>query len=297
MTVLALDIGATKVAVGLVGADGVTHEVGRIAVPPAGVWEAVRGLLLAAANGSQVEIVGIGACGPVDAPAGLVSPLNIPEWHHGFELVAAVRELFPGASVRLAVDGVCLALAERHFGAARETPDALAMTVSSGVGGGVIVGGMVAVGHTGNAGHIGHMIVPGSTDPCSCGGVGCVEAVASGPASVRWARERGWEGETGIQLAAAAQEGDRVAKAALRRAGIALGQVISSAAALLDVDLVVVGGGFAQAGEPLWRPMREAIGAHARIDFLGDLRVVPSELGEHATLVGAGLLTALAPAA
>ncbi|VFA92900.1 N-acetylmannosamine kinase [Nocardia farcinica] len=293
MTVLALDIGATKIAVGLVGADGVTHEVGRIRVPESGVWEAVSGLLLAAANGHEVAVVGIGSCGPVDAPAGITTPLNIPEWREGFALVDAVRELFPGASVRMAIDGVCLALAERHFGAARETPDALAMTVSSGIGGGIIVGGMVAVGRTGNAGHIGHMIVPGSTDPCACGGVGCVEAVASGPSAVRWARERGWTGSDGVELAAAAQAGDRIAKAALRRAGIALGQVISSAAALLDVDLVVVGGGFAQSGEPLWRPLQEALGAHARIEFLGDLRVVPSELGEQATLVGAGLLTAL----
>lgn len=296
MTVLALDIGATKIAVGLVGADGMTHEVGRIQVPPTGVWEAVRGLLLAAANGSEVDLVGIGSCGPVDAPAGITTPLNIPEWRDGFALVPAVQELFPGATVRFAIDGVCLALAERHFGAARETPDALAMTVSSGIGGGVIVGGMVAVGHTGNAGHIGHMIVPGSTDPCACGGVGCVEAVASGPSSVRWARERGWHGTTGIELAADAEAGDRIAKAALRRAGIALGQVISSAAALLDVDLVVIGGGFAQSGEPLWRPLQEALGAHARIEFLRDLHVVPSELGDQATLVGAGLLTALAPA-
>ncbi len=297
MTALALDIGATKIAVGLVGPDGTTHEVGRIQVPVTGVWEACRGLLLAAANGAEVHVIGIGACGPVDATVGLMQPLNIPEWADGFPIVSAVKEVFPGASVRFAIDGVCLALAERHFGAARETPDALAMTVSSGIGGGVIVGGMVAVGHSGNAGHIGHVVVPGSTDPCACGGVGCVEAVASGPASVRWALERGWVGETGKDLAESAHEGDRIAKAALRRAGIALGQAISSAAALLDVDLVVVGGGFAQAGEPLWRPMQESLGAHARIGFLRDLQVVPSELGDRATLAGAGLLTALtAPA-
>ncbi|MEU8896676.1 ROK family protein [Nocardia sp. NPDC048505] len=297
MTILALDIGATKIAVGVVGQEGMTREVGRIQVPQTGVWEACQELLLSVAGDDDVPIIGIGAAGPVDAPSGSLSPLNIPEWADGFPIVSAVKELFPAASVRFAIDGVCLALAERHFGAARQTPDALAMTVSSGIGGGIIVGGMVAVGHTGNAGHIGHIVVPGSMDPCACGGVGCVEAVASGPSSVRWAQERGWTGTTGIELAEDAQHGDRIAKAALRRAGIALGQAISSAAALLDVDLVVVGGGFAQAGEPLWRPMQEAIGAHARVGFLKDLRVVPSELQDRATLIGAGLLTALsAPA-
>ncbi|MEV0249223.1 ROK family protein [Nocardia sp. NPDC050712] len=293
MTILALDVGATKIAVGVVGADGMTKEVGRIQVPPTGVWEACQELLLSVAGDDDVPIIGIGAAGPVDAPSGSLSPLNIPEWSEGFPIVAAVKELFPEASVRFAIDGVCLALAERHFGAARQTPDALAMTVSSGIGGGIIVGGMVAVGHTGNAGHIGHIVVPGSMDPCACGGVGCVEAVASGPSSVRWAQGRGWTGTTGIELAEDALHGDRIAKAALRRAGIALGQAISSAAALLDVDLVVVGGGFAQAGEPLWRPLQEALGAHARIGFLKDLKVVPSELQDRATLIGAGLLTAL----
>ncbi|WP_194816156.1 ROK family protein [Nocardia sp. XZ_19_385] len=297
MTILALDIGATKIAVGVVGNDGMTQEVGRIQVPATGVWEACQELLLSVAGDDDVPIIGIGTAGPVDAPSGSLSPLNIPEWSSGFPIVSAVKELFPSASVRFAIDGVCLALAERHFGAARQTPDALAMTVSSGIGGGVIVGGMVAVGHTGNAGHIGHIVVPGSMDPCACGGVGCVEAVASGPSSVRWAQGRGWTGTTGIELAEDALHGDRIAKAALRRAGIALGQAISSAAALLDVDLVVVGGGFAQAGEPLWRPMQESLGAHARIGFLKDLKVVPSELQDRATLIGAGLLTALsAPA-
>ncbi len=132
------------------------------------------------------------------------------------------------------------------------------------------------------------MVVPGGTEPCTCGGIGCLETVASGPASVRWARSHGWRGATGVELAKAAADGDAVAMAALDRAGTALGQAIASAAALIDVDLAVIGGGFAQAGPPLWDPLRRAAERHARWSFVSNLRVVPAELGAAGTLVGAG---------
>ena len=288
LTVLALDIGATKLAAGVVHADRLLR-VRRVAVPPESVWQACRELL-AAFGDARIDAVGIGSAGPVDARSGIVAPLNIPAWRSGFSLVAAVRELFPDADVRLAGDGICLALAEHHVGGLRGVRNGLAMTVSSGIGGGLVVDGRVLRGATGNAGHVGHMVVPGRNDPCGCGGAGCVEAGAGGLASVRWARERGWGGATGAELARAARDGDPVARAVLERAGTALGQALASAAALLDLDSVVVGGGFAESGAPLWEPMRAAVAAHARLDFVRDLRIVPSRLGGDATLLGGGVL-------
>ncbi|MGI5222769.1 ROK family protein [Nocardia sp. CA-290969] len=290
MAVLALDIGATKFAAGSVDDAGRVTAVRRSPVPAAGVWEVCRDLLLAVAGGETVTAVGIGSAGPVDVPAGITGPLNIPEWRSGFGIVAAVSALFPGATVRFAIDGGCLALAEQDSGALRGVRNALAMTVSSGIGGGLLVDGRVSLGRTGNAGHIGHIVVPGWDVPCACGGVGCVEAVASGMSSARWAREQGWTGETGAELAQAARGGDPIAAAALARAGTALGQAISSAAALLDIDTVVVGGGFAHSGEPLWRPLLAAVDRHARLNFVRGLRVELSRLDEGATLVGAGVL-------
>ncbi|GAA5049049.1 ROK family protein [Nocardia callitridis] len=294
MTVLALDIGATKFAAGVVR-DGVeVHDVRRVDVPPSGVWEACAGLLreVAAAAGdvSAVTAVGIGSAGPVDVRIGVINPLNIPEWKSGFAVVEAVAALFPTATVRLAIDGACLALAEFHVGALRGVANALAMTVSSGIGGGIIEDGRVVVGRTGNAGHIGHIVVPGWDVPCACGGVGCVEAVASGMSSVRWARSQGWTGDTGVQLAAAANEGDEIAVAALHRSGTALGQAIASASALLDIDTVVIGGGFAESGALLWDPLRAAVREHAGLQYLRELRVLPSRVTHGATLVGAAAL-------
>ncbi|WP_067700955.1 ROK family protein [Nocardia jejuensis] len=290
MVALALDIGATKFAAGTVDSEGGVHDVRRIAVPESGVWEQCREMLRQVAGDAEVSAVGIGSAGPVDVRRGAAGPLNIPEWADGFPLVDSVRELFPGANIRFAIDGVCLAMAEQRWGAARNVSNVLAMTVSSGIGGGIISDGRVLMGRTGNAGHVGHIVVPGNEEPCACGGVGCVEAVASGHSSVRWARRQGWSGSTGIELARAAHRGEQIAVAAMNRAGTALGRAIASAAALLDTDLVVIGGGFAQSGEPLWAPLRETVAAHAGLVFLRELRVVPSELTDQATIAGAGLL-------
>ncbi|NUS45060.1 MAG: ROK family protein [Mycobacteriaceae bacterium] len=291
MATLALDIGGTKIAAGRIDLNtGGVQDIHAIMVPDRGVWDVTKALLREVAAGEKVERVGIASAGPVDMAAGITAPINVPEWRSGFGIVAAVKDQFPDAQIRFALDGVCIALAEQRYGAARNVPDALVMTVSTGVGGGILVGGFTAVGRSGNAGHVGHIQVSGFDDPCSCGGRGCVEAIASGPSSVRWARSQGWHGETGKDLADAAQAGDPVAVAALHRAGTALGQAIASAAALLDVDLVVVGGGFAQSGPPLWDPLREAVQRQAGLGFLANLRVVASPLRDSATLVGAGVL-------
>ncbi|MEU0501601.1 ROK family protein [Nocardia sp. NPDC005998] len=292
MMVLALDIGATKFAVGVVYAGRQVRDVRRVDVPRESVWSACRELLREVAGDATVSAIGIGSAGPVDVRTGMTSPLNIPEWKWGFPIVAEVQRLFPSAAVRFAIDGACLALAEHHVGALRGVPNGLAMTVSSGIGGGIIADGRVVLGRTGNAGHVGHIVVPGWDVPCECGGVGCVEAIASGMSSVRWAREQGWRGETGAGLAKAAHSGDEIALAALHRAGTALGTAIASAASTLDIDRVVIGGGFAQSGEPLWEPLRAALIRHAGLDFLHDLRVVPSRITNGATLVGAGVLAA-----
>ncbi|GAA4482792.1 ROK family protein [Rhodococcus olei] len=292
MTALALDIGGTKFAAACVHPDGTLTGERRVPTPGSGVWTAAATLLTDVAEGRRVQRVGIASAGPVDVAAGVVGPLNIPEWRDGFPIVDAVQSLFPEADVSLAIDGACAALAEYRFGAGRGTPNQIGMIVSTGVGGGVLLDGRIAGGRTGNAGHIGHVVVPGADDAlCACGGHGCLEAVASGPSAVRWANAHGWPGSTGLELAGAAVAGDEVALAALRRAGTAVGTAVASTAALLDLDLAVVGGGFGQAGAPLWEPMRAAARRHARLTFARDLRLVPATLGGRATLIGAGLLT------
>jgi glucokinase len=170
------------------------------------------------------------------------------------------------------------------------------MVVSTGVGGGLVLNGAPYTGRTGNAGHVGHVVVEQDGQPCSCGGRGCVETVAAGPWLVRWARANGWSAPPGAgarELAAAAAAGDAVALQAFHRGATALAAMIASVAAVCDLDLVIIGGGVSKSGRLLFDPLRAALPEYARLGFLAGLRVVPAELGGEAGLVGAARLAGL----
>ncbi|OOK65719.1 ROK family protein [Mycobacterium kansasii] len=146
-----------------------------------------------------------------------------------------------GAGRRRRVYGVGRALARRGRGARF----LLGMVVSTGVGGGLVLNGAPYPGRTGNAGHVGHVVVDQAGARCACGGRGCVETVASGPSMVRWARDNGWSAPRGAgakELAEAAVAGNALALAAFRRGATALAAMIASVGAVCDLDLVVVGG-------------------------------------------------------
>jgi glucokinase len=283
---LALDIGGTKIAGGLVDSDG---QLLRHTSRPTGTepWAALREVV-AELDAGAVAGVGIGCAGPIDTVAGTVSPINVAAWRE-FPLVDRVRELV-GAPVALAGDAVCVALGEHWVGAGQGSDAMLGMVVSTGVGGGLVVDGRPFGGLTGNAGHVGHIVVEPDGEPCTCGGRGCVETVASGPNLVRWARARGWTGDDAQALAASAHAGDPVAAEAFRRCGQAVGLAIAATAAVCDLDLAVVGGGVAQTGDLLFEPVRAALAKHARLSYLRGLRVEPAKLGTWAGLYGAASL-------
>ncbi|WP_328391677.1 ROK family protein [Nocardia sp. NBC_00416] len=290
MTILALEIGPTRFAAIEIADDVGSDQLQQIPVPQTGAWDQLRELALGIAAGREVAAVGIASSGPIDMSAGVVAPQEIGEWQVGFPLVESIEQLFPAASVALALDGVCLSLAERHFGGTTEVMDSLSIYVGETIVGGVMVGGFAVVGRTGNAGQIGHVLVPGYDDPCPCGGRGCLEAVAGGAALTKWARGQGWGGNSVEALAADAQAGDRIAVSALERAGTALGRAIASVAALLDFDRAVIGGPIAAPGSAIWKPLQNAIALHARLPVLTGLRAVPSDLEDLGLLAGAGVI-------
>lgn len=246
---------------------------------------------LAAADGS-VGGVGISSAGPIHVPDGTVGPINIPAWR-SFPIRDRVAATVPGVPVRLGGDGLCMALAEHRHGAGRGAAFLLGMVVSTGIGGGLVLDGAPYGGRTGNAGHVGHVVVDPDGLPCSCGGRGCVETIASGPHLVVWAREQGWSAPPGAgaeDLADAARGGEQVAVRAFRRGAGAVARMIASVAAVCDLDLVVLGGGVARSGSLLFDPVREELHTYAGLDFLAGLRVVPAALGGEAGLVGAAAL-------
>ena len=283
MTVLAVDVGGTKLAAALW--DTALGEVSRCPTGP-DPWESLVALLdPLAAQG--ISGIGVGCGGPMQWPSGVVSPLNMP-WRD-FPLRARLEERY-AVPVRLHNDAVCVAVGE-HWQGGWGVDDLLGMVVSTGVGAGIVSGGRLLDGATGNAGHLGHVVVEPGGPRCGCGGRGCLEAVARGPAVVAWAAARGSRATTGVELAALAAQGDAVALQAFARAGRAIGLAVASAAALLDVRVVTVGGGLAQVPS-LWPTLRLALAEQARLPFLADLRVEPARLGQEAGLVGAAALVA-----
>ncbi len=281
MTVLAVDIGGTKLAASRW--DGGLGEVHRAATGQ-DPWGALCTLLDPLADG--VDAFGVGCGGPMTWPVGEVSPLNIPAWR-GFGLRSALADRY-GVPVRLHNDAVCAAAGE-HWKGGWHTDNLLGVVVSTGVGGGIVSGGRLLDGAAGNAGHLGHIVVDPSGPECGCGGRGCVEAIARGPALVAWAAERGCDAASGVELAALAANGDGLALEAFARAGHALGVGIAAAASVLDTSVVTVGGGISQVPS-LWPALWASVAQHARLSFLAGLRVGPAALGQTAGLVGAAAL-------
>lgn len=289
--VLAIDIGGTKIAVAIVDDEGTVLQRFQQPTPrdsAEAAWRVTADLIGQARSVAPVRAVGIASAGPVAVHAGTISPVNIAVWQD-FPIVARVAEL-TGLPVRLGGDGLCMALGEHRRGAGRGAQFLLGMVVSTGIGGGLVLDGVPYDGRTGNAGHVGHMVADADGEPCVCGGHGCVETLASGPRMTRWAQQQGWTGADAKDLAASATAGDAVALAAFRRGTTALAAVIASTAAVCDLDLVVIGGGVANAGDVLFGPLREALTRHTGLSFIRDLRVVPADLGGDAGLVGAAAL-------
>ncbi|MFJ8927910.1 ROK family protein [Streptomyces sp. NPDC102340] len=296
--VAALDIGGTKIAGALVDDRGhlllraqrptLAQEDGETVM---GAVEEVLGELTASDLWPRVRAVGIGSAGPVDRSRGTVSPVNVPGWR-GFPLVDRVRAVTGELPVELIGDGVAITAAEHWQGAAQGHDNALCMVVSTGVGGGLILGGELHPGPTGNAGHIGHISVDLDGDPCPCGARGCVERIASGPNIARRALAEGWQpgsdgDATAAAVARAARAGDPVAIASFERAAQALAAGIAATATLVEIDIAVIGGGVAKAGDVLFTPLRRALRDYATLSFVQGLTVAPASTGTDAGLVGA----------
>ncbi|HEY7429426.1 MAG TPA: ROK family protein [Streptosporangiaceae bacterium] len=299
---LAIDIGGTKFAAGLVEPGGRLITWGQTATPyeldAEQLWRTLETLLtrlLADARvdpGSGLSGIGCGCGGPMEWPAGRVSPLNIPGWR-GFPLRQRLAERF-GLPVRLHNDAICMAAGEHWRGAGRGRQTMLGMVVSTGVGGGLVLDGRMINGATGNAGHIGHVVADPAGPPCLCGGRGCVEAIARGPALAAWAQQEGWRpGQpraTAKDLAGDAAQGHPVARSAMSRAGRAIGVAVASVTHLCDLEVVAVGGGLSQAGSLLFDPLEEALREHLGLAYTHGVRVVPAALGQSAGLIGAAAL-------
>ena len=295
---LAVDIGGTKIAAGLVSLDGTLVER---AMQPTRPWsdpgrrgggdggdgadaeraaaaealwadlgaliDSVRG---AAGPGDRLVVCGVGCGGPMSPGGAEVSPLNIEAWR-SFPLRARLAEL-TGLPAFVANDAQALALGEGWVGAARDCGNYIAMVVSTGVGGGIVLDDRLLGGRLGNAGHVGHVIVEPDGRVCHCGARGCLEAEASGTA-----------------LAEITGQPARLAPSVVvSRAGTLVGRALASVVNLLDLSLAVVSGSVALGfGDPFFAAAQAEMDRLCRLEFARGARIVPGGLGDRGPLIGA----------
>jgi glucokinase len=277
--VIAVDVGGTKLAAGFVRADGTLSARAETPTPLDVDADALFASLVALVDSIDTPgaiAVGVGCGGPMDAGGEHVSPLNIPAWRD-FPLRARLAE-HAALPAWVDNDAKALALGEGWCGAARGARDYLAMVVSTGVGGGIVLDGRLLDGAAGNAGHIGHVIVEPGGHLCGCGARGCLEAEASGSAIARI---------TGAP--------PRDASAEVReRTGTLVGRAVASVANLLDLPLAVVAGSVALGfGEPFFTAAQRELDASCRLEFSRGTRIVPAELGADGPLIGAARVALL----
>lgn len=268
---LALDVGATKAAAARVAPDGTVLARGD--APTAGTADPFAEVadLLRSVQG-DAEVCGIGSAGPMTERGERVSPVNLPAWRD-FPLRREAARV-TGLPTFLDGDGKALALGEGRFGAAAGVDDFVAMVVSTGVGGGIVLGGRILDGELGNAGHIGHVIVEPGGRTCGCGARGCLEAEVSGTAIAA---------VTGRPPAGAPPE-------VRARAGRLTGRAVASVANLLDLRLAVVAGSVALGyGDDFFDAAQAELDARARLSFSAGARIVPSSLAD-GPLLGAAVV-------
>ncbi|HEX8084742.1 MAG TPA: ROK family protein [Solirubrobacteraceae bacterium] len=307
--VIGVDLGGTKLLAGAVDRDLAVHHRAVRRSASASTEELLEKLcdavaeVRAASSQSEVRAVGIGIPSLVDMDRG------VPGFTAHLPLVGLpVRDVMSerlGLPVFVANDATLAMLVEHRFGAAAGAADAVMLTVGTGIGGGLVVGGRLVFGAVGAAGEPGHMVIDLDGPPCACGSVGCLESLASGTAlgreGARVARASSSDSALGAALASGreitgalvtelAHDGDRAARDVVALIGMRLGAGIAGLVNLLNPSVVVVGGGMVAAGELLLEPARTVVRERALPPSRDVVSIVPARFGEESGMLGAALL-------
>jgi glucokinase len=295
---IGLDLGGTDLKSGRVASDGTLEGFARApsraaesaGAPLDAAIEAARTLLARRAAAA----VGLGVPGAIDPSSGALvgrTP-HFPHWLD--EPIGARLAEALGVPVTVDNDANTHAYAEHRLGAARGARVSITVTLGTGVGGGIVAGDTLLRGAFGGAGELGHVAMGSGEMACRCGVDHCAEPEMSASGLVRAARAAGFEVVNGAEVFALAATGEAIAVRLIDRMGDRLGAAIAAAVGIVNPDVVVIGGGLAQAGEPLFSRVRAALERYALPSHRRGLAVVPAALGERAGVIGAGLLAARA---
>lgn len=308
MKVIGVDFGSTNIRVALADDQGnILLQTRRLTGGKQGqaavidnLVGAIEEVLTSSQTGwSEIACVGVGAGGPLDPKTGVIFKIaSLPDWEN-VPLLSILTERL-GLAVRLANDANLAALGEYCFGAGRGYRYLVYLTLSTGVGAGIIEDGRIIEGAKGGAGEVGHFTIDINGPACPCGNIGCLALYVSGSAIAWWARrelEAGQESKlralcqddlrqvNAAMVAEAARQNDPYAVELLRRTSEYLGAGITSILHLYNPQVVIIGGGAAQIGAPLLDPARQWVTAHAMPGY--EAPVILAELGDDAGLYGA----------
>ncbi len=312
LPVLAIDIGGTKIITALISNKGQVlakeyHLTLADEGPPSvinRILAAIDRLLNTKNMGlSQLDSISIAAAGAINFEKGVItSSPNLPGWHD-IPLKDMVKEKYQ-VNTFLINDANAAALAEHRFGAGRGTNNLVYLTVSTGIGSGIIIDGKLYMGACGSAGEIGHMTIDVNGPRDNCGNIGCLETLASGTAVAKEAIKRIGRGEesylaemvegkieniTAEKVSAAAQSGDSLALEVIMQAATYLGVGLVNVVNIFNPEIIVIGGGMTQMGDLLFNPARKVVRERAFPVSSGAVRIVPAQLGNNTEVIGAAI--------
>ena len=274
---LAIDIGGTKLAAGLVDTAGALLVRRNMPTPATGDGELLLGAVVGLAREvlqqfpEQPAVCGVAAAGPMTKGGETVSPLNMPAWRQ-FPLRSRLAGEI-GLETFVDNDAKALALGEGWVGAGRSRHNFIAMVVSTGVDGGMVLEGRLVEGRTGNAGHIGHVLVEPGGHLCGCGARGCLEAEASGTAIARITGRPAKDADPSM----------------VERTGEMVGRAVASVANLCDLNLALVAGSVALGfGRPFFEAAQGALSRGSQLDHSTGAQIRPGGLLDSGPLIGAG---------
>jgi len=311
--VIGVDLGGTKILSAIVDKKGnIIHSVNIPTEAASGKEKVIQNItasikLLLKSSGvplSSVGSIGIGAPGPVDFRKGVIlNPPNLPGWEE-VPLATIIEKEF-NKKVFLENDANAAALGEAEFGSAKGVKNFVYVTVSTGIGGGLVLNGELYRGGSGGAGEIGHMVIKTNGPKCGCGNFGCLEAMASGEAMARLARDRVKDDKSSLILQKAgndiskidslsvelaAKDGDKLANEIIAEISFYLGIGMSNLVNILCPDMIAMGGGVMNMGEMILGPVRETVKRLSLSPAKDNVKIVRAKLGKDVGVIGAAAL-------
>ena len=312
LPVLAIDLGGTNIFAAIISSQGrVMARACYLTLADEGSEAVINRIFLViedllhqrSMKLCQLDSISIATAGAIDFDKGLVtSSPHLPGWHD-----VPLRDIVGGkykVKTFLINDANAAALGEHKFGAGQGVDNLIVLTVGTGIGGGIIVGGKLYSGASGSAGEIGHMTIDVSGPRCDCGNDGCLEALVSGGAvakeAIRRIRQGGSSSLTGVvggkienitaeEVSVEAQGGDSLASEVILQAATYLGIGLASIVNIFNPEMIIIGGGMAKMGDLLLNPARQVVRQRAFQLPVRAVRIVPAQLGDDAGMLGAAV--------